>query len=467
MTERISAFTDDALGTLDAVGVAELVRSGAASPQEVAAAALERIARVDPVLHAVSGDLLPEPRIGADTGAPLYGVPFAIKDNTVLAGLPTGMGSEAFRGKPAAKDDIVTQQLLSSGVTVVGKTRLPEFGFNASTEFRSEPACVNPWNTDYSVGASSGGSAALVASGALPIAHANDGGGSIRIPAAAAGLVGLKPTRGRHRDGDTAKHLPINIISEGVLTRSVRDTAAYFAAAEDFWRNPALPPVGLVLGPAKRRLRVGLLLETVDESATVDAQTRAAVENVARALEAAGHIVEPIALPVSQQFADDFLQYWSLTAELATSTGKLLLDKSFDSTKTDGLTAGLRAAHRKQFTRTPGALRRLRRATREVAAMYDKRELVLSPVLAHTTPRIGHLSPNQPYEDLVRNLRAYVAFTPLQNIAGTPAISLPLGVTDDGLPIGVQLSGAHGDERTLLETAFELEPENGFRTLAG
>jgi len=409
MTERISAFTDDALGTLDAVGVAELVRSGGASPQEVAAAALERIARVDPVLHAVSGELLPEPRIGADRGAPLYGVPFAVKDNTVLAGLPTGNGSEAYRGKPAKADDIVTRQLLSSGVTVVGKSRLPEFGFNASTEFRSGPACLNPWNTDYSVGASSGGSAALVASGALPIAHANDGGGSIRIPAAAAGLVGLKPTRGRHRDGDTAKHLPINIISEGVLTRSVRDTAAYFAAAEDFWRNPALPPVGLVYGPARRRLRIGLLLETVDASAAVDAETRAAVENVARTLEAAGHIVEPIELPVSPQFADDFLQYWALTAELATSTGKLLLDKSFDAAKTDGLTAGLRAAHRKQFTRTPGALRRLRRASRDVAAMYDKHELVLSPVLAHTTPRIGHLSPNQPFEDLVRNLRAYVA----------------------------------------------------------
>src|SRR3954453_14140402 len=174
----------------------------------------------------------------------------------------------------------------------------------------TEEPVRNPWHTDYSVGASSGGSAALVASGVVPIAHANDGGGSIRIPAAAAGLVGFKGSRGRHVDGGQARHLPVNMVSEGVVTRTVRDSAAFVAAAEDHWRSSVLPPVGLVRGPAARRgrggvglgpgpagrrLGVGVLLDPVP-GARVDDDTRAAVELTASLLEKAGHVVEPISL---------------------------------------------------------------------------------------------------------------------------------------------------------------------------
>jgi amidase len=401
------------------------------------------------------------PRSNGDESSALFGVPTFLKDNTDLRGLPTGQGSEAFVPHPAKRDGYYTTQYLATGLTIVGKSRLPEFGFNATTEYMSDEPVRNPWQTRHSVGASSGGSAALVAAGVVPIAHANDGGGSIRIPAAAAGLVGLKCSRGRHVDGEQARHLPINMVSEGVLTRTVRDTAAFVAAAEEHWRNPMLAPVGLVRGPAARRLRVGVVLDTVT-GAVVDGATRAAVELTAALLEQAGHTVEAMELPITGQFADDFVQYWALLADLASSTGKLIYGRSFERSKTDGLTQGLRRHHRHTLARTLPALRRLRRTRSAYAQMFAHRELVLSPVLAHVVPELGWLSPRVPYDELMERLRKYVTYTPVNNIAGTPAISLPITLTTDGLPVGVMLSGAYGDERTLLEVAFALEAARPF-----
>lgn len=455
----IHAFGDDALGDHDAVALAQLVRGMQVSPDELAAAATARARLVNPELQAVACET--PPRHSTDPNAEFFGVPTFIKDNTDVAGLPTTHGSEAFTARPAKKDGAYTTQLLSTGMTLMGKTRMPEFGFNATTEYMTEKPVRNPWHTEYSVGASSGGSAALVAAGVVPIAHANDGGGSIRIPAACAGLVGLKPSRGRHRDGEQAGHLPINMISEGVLTRSVRDTAAYLAACENHWRNPKLAPIGQVSGPAQRTLRVGVLFDSVTGE-SVDDATRAAVEDTAALLEAAGHVVEPISLPVTAQFADDFVQYWALLADLAVGTGRLILDRSFDAAKADGLSLGLRAHHRRNLHRTPGALLRLRGIADQYARMFARHEVVLSPVLSHTTPRIGYLAPTVDFPELIDRLRRYVAYTPLNNIAGTPAISLPLHRSPDGLPVGVQLSGAYGDERTLLELAFLLEAERPF-----
>ncbi|MBN9635746.1 MAG: amidase, partial [Actinobacteria bacterium] len=449
----------DALGDHDAVALAQLVRDMQVSPDELAAAATARAGLVDPALRAVACRL--PPRHSTDPNAEFFGVPTFIKDNTDVAGLPTTHGSEAFTARPAKKDGAYATQLLSTGMTLMGKTRMPEFGFNATTEYMTEEPVRNPWHTEYSVGASSGGSAALVAAGVVPIAHANDGGGSIRIPAACAGLVGLKPSRGRHRDGEQVSHLPINMISEGVLTRSVRDTAAYVAACENHWRNPKLAPIGRVSGPAQRMLRVGVLFDSVTGE-SVDAATRAAVEDTAALLEAAGHVVEPITLPVTAQFADDFVQYWALLADLAVGTGQLILDRSFDAARADGLSLGLRAHHRRNLHRTPGALLRLRGIAGQYAQMFARHEAVLSPVLSHTTPRIGYLAPTVDFPDLIDRLRRYVAYTPLNNIAGTPAVSLPAGLSPEGLPVGVQLSGAYGDERTLLELAFLLESARPF-----
>jgi len=460
----ISSFTDDALGEHDATAVARLVRRGDLSADEVAQAAIARAQAVDPQLDAVAVASYDRPRLGPRDGA-LYGVPTFVKDNTDVAGLPTNHGTAAFVARPAAHDGRYARQYLSTGLTVLGKSRLPEFGFNAATEFPSAPPVRNPWNPEYSPGASSGGAAALVASGVVPIAHANDGGGSIRIPAACCGLVGLKPSRGRHVDGEAARALPINMISEGVLTRTVRDTALFVGASEDYWRNPKLPPIGLIEGPAQRRLRIGLVLDTVT-GAAVDAPTRAAVENTATALEKLGHYVEPLPLPVGEQFADDFVLYWGMLAALATRLGRFTFDRSFDPSKLDGLTQGLHRHYRRNLRHTPGMLYRLRRTPRVYARMFTRHELLLSPVLAHVPPRIGYLSPNVPYDTLMERLRAYVAYPPLNNIAGSPAISLPLGRTEDGRPIGVQLGAAYGDERSLLEVAFALEAERPWPTIS-
>src|SRR5579875_1547593 len=218
---RVHSFGDDALGELDAVAVAAAIASGERSADEVAAAAIARAELVEPRLHAIAYRAFDTAR-AAGAGA-LRGVPTFVKDNTDVRGMPTNHGTDAFVAKPARRDGAYTRQYLSTGMTVLGKSRLPEFGFNASTEYRVAEPVRNPWHTEYSAGASSGGSAALVAAGVVPLAHAHDGGGSIRVPAAAAGLVGLKPTRGRHVDGEQARHLPINMVGEGVLTRTVRD----------------------------------------------------------------------------------------------------------------------------------------------------------------------------------------------------------------------------------------------------
>ncbi|WP_246281785.1 amidase [Fodinicola acaciae] len=454
---RLHAFGDDALSDHDAVRIAQLVRKGELSTEEVAAAAVERAAEVAALNAVVHTD---QPRFGRDPAVPLFGVPSYVKDNTDVAGMPTNHGTAAYVAPPAKVDGPYARQFIGTGLTVLGKTAMPEYGFNATTEFMTREPVRNPWHTDYSVGASSGGAAALVAAGVVPIAHANDGGGSIRIPAACAGLVGLKPSKGRHVDGPTARAMPLNVISEGVLTRSVRDTAAYLAAAEDRWRNPALPPIGLVTGPARRRLRVGLIVDGVTGSQT-DPQTKAALEATAGLLERQGHVIDPIAAPVGPRFARDFVLYWGMLAALAVSTGKLQ-DRAYDRRALDGLTLGLRQHYLRNIRDTPAAIYRLTRTKHAYARMFAHHELVLSPVLAHTTPKLGHLSPTVPFGELLERLLAYVGFTPLNNVAGSPAMSLPMGLTDDGLPIGVQLSAAYGDERTLLETAYALEEARPF-----
>ncbi|MFE3872996.1 amidase [Kitasatospora sp. NPDC059146] len=462
--ERAHAFTDDALGAHDAVALAALVRAGAAHPRELVAAAVARAGRIDAALLPVAHAAHDRPRISrAGIDGPLWGVPTYLKDNVDLRGLPTGMGSEAFRARPARRNAPFADQLLSTGLAVLGKTRLPEFGLNASTEFATAQPVRNPWKTSHSPGASSGGAAALVAAGVVPIAHANDGGGSIRIPAACCGLVGLKPTRGRLVTNAQGGKLPIDLVTDGVLTRTVRDTAAFFAAAERHHRNPRLPPLGLVEGPGGRRLRIGLVVDS--PTAKTDEATRRVVEETAARLEAMGHRVVPTTLPFGEEFSRDFLAYWGYIAWVIALTGRVLLDPSFRAGKLDGLTTGLRNGFRAEFRRTPGVLRRLRRAEAVYAGIFREHDAILSPVLAHTAPPIGHLSPNVAFDELVDRLLRYVAFTPVNNVTGGPGIALPAGAAPGGLPIGVHLSAAHGQERLLLELAYELEADRPWRRI--
>ena len=451
-----SAVVDDALGSDDAVGLAARLCRGEVSVDEVRAAVAERVARVDPTLRGVGLDRLADPVVGSGDG-PLAGVPALIKENTDVAGWPTTNGSSAYVAVPAPAHAEVTRQLLDLGLQLLGTTRMPEFGLNASTEFVDAEPTRNPWNTDYSAGASSGGSAALVAAGAVPLAHANDGGGSIRIPAAACGLVGLKPTRGRTALNDQGRQMPINLVSDGVVTRSVRDTAAVLGEIDRRRRNPALPPIGLVDGPARRRLRIGLVLES-PAAGPVDAETRAAVLATAAVLESQGHVVEPHTLDVGTRFVDDFLVYWGLLAAGIVAGGRFGFP-DFDPQRLDPLTRGLHRHFLRTAPRRPGFLRRLKQVARRYDDEFVHHDVLLSPVLAHRTPELGRLHPTVPFDELRQRLVDYVGFTPLQNVGGAPAIAVPGGRTDDGMPVGVQLAGARGDERTLIELAYLLEAE--------
>ena len=470
ISKRVHAFGDDALGDLDATGVASAIESGDISAVEAVDAAIARAGAGNARLNAIETPDFDRARLRAHSpGVGVFaGVPTFVKDNTDVAGLPTDHGSLAINSTPAHSNAGFTDQLLSTGLISLGKSTMPEFGFNASTEFETLPPTCNPWNTEFSSGASSGGSAALVAAGVVPIAHANDGGGSIRIPAATCGLVGLKPTRGREIFDAHASSMPVNIVSNGVLTRTVRDTAAFLAQVERYRPAPQLRPVGLVEGPAKRRLRIGLVMRSLP-GIPVDEDTRKAVENTARILADLGHSVREIGLPLPEKellaFQDDFQHYWSLLGFAVQNFGKWTLDPSFDRSQTDALTRGLSKRFIRNFWKTPQTIRRLRRSEANYHRAFADLDIMVSPVLAHTTPRLGHLSPANGFDVLFPRLLAYVAFTPLNNASGGPAISMPLGCTADGLPIGIQLSADHGNETALLEVAFELEAAQPFRRI--
>lgn len=466
MATHVHAFGDDALADDDAVGVAARIARGEISSVEAVEAAIARAEQVEPALGAIQVADFEHARKAAldpHTG-PFAGVPTIVKDNADVAGLPTNHGSAAFVAGPAHDDGEFVRQLLAQGFVNLGKSKLPEFGFNASTEYADGPPVRNPWNTDYSAGASSGGSAALVASGVLPIAHANDGGGSIRIPAAACGLVGLKPTRGRTRSEALSKSMPVKIVCEGVLTRTVRDAAHFYAGAERVYARAGLPRIGLVEGPSSRRLRIATLTESVTGHPTDD-ETRAAVLSAADLLAAQGHELIDIPMPVDPRFADDFAHYWRLLGFAIRAEGKRTLGPDFDRARTDNLTTGLSRSFVRQFWRTPGVIARLRRSERRYAEIFADYDVVLSPTLSHTTPELGFLSPAQPFEVLFDRLIGYAAFTPLNNATGGPAVSLPMGTTVGGLPIGVHFSAGNGQERTLLELAYEIEAAQGWKRI--
>ncbi|WP_333618171.1 amidase [Dietzia sp.] len=463
---RVHSFRDDALGRDDAVAIAARIRSGEISAAEAATASAVRIREVDPELAALQYDALDESvaeleeGAAADGGEPFAGVPSLLKDNADLAGWPTLHGSRAIEPEPAKRTSAPARQFLELGFTVLGKTTLPEFGLSASTEFVWREPTRNPWNTAHSAGASSGGSAALVAAGAVPVAHANDGGGSIRIPAAACGLVGLKPTRARTLDRPGARSLPVNLVAEGLLSRSVRDTAHHLAGCEKVYRNRRLPEVGLVEAPGERRLRIGMVLQSASSSGTGEdlaPEVVATCEQAAVLLEGLGHEIVPIPLPVGRGFAEDFVLGWGMSAALLSAAALLEHGRHFHPGLLDPFTRGLAAMWSRRALETPGALARMRR----VGAVYDDTfsdlDAVLSPTVGLPTPELGFLSPELDFSELLERLTAYAAFTPFNNVGGGPGVSLPFGLLPSGLPGSIHLSAARGDERTLLELAYEIE----------
>jgi amidase len=464
---RVHAFGDDALGDLDTVALVERLAAGEVSAGELAEAAIARLERLDPDLNGLAYSAFDRARAEARDPRPGFfsGVPTLIKDNVDVAGMPTMQGTDAWLATPRRADGEFARLYQASGLNLLGKSQLSEFGFSASAEHPRLGPVRNPWHVEHSAGASSSGSAAFVAAGAVPIAHANDGGGSIRIPAAVNGLVGLKPTRGRLPQDRAFKQMPVQIVSDGVVTRSVRDTAVFYREAEKIWRNLKLPPIGDLTRPGRKRLRVAVV--TTSPVGECSPEVREQTLATAALLEELGHHVEPIDPPVPASFPDDFLLYWSFLSLALTRTGRQQFGRTFDRERLDNLTIGLADHARRNLHRLPLAITRLKRTRRLSARLYRDHDVVLTPTLATATPKIGHLDPSAPYEQVLERLLAWVSFTPLQNATGDPAVSLPLGTTADGLPLGMMLAAGWGGEATLIELAYELEAARPFARIQG
>jgi amidase len=466
-SRRLHAFGDDALGTYDAVGLVAALHAGEVSIPDVIDAAIARAERVQPELNGIALETFARARKEARDPRPGYfaGVPAWIKDNVDVAGLPTMNGADAWAPVPARKDGDFARMFLATGLVPLGKSQLSEFGFSPSAEHPRIGPVRSPWDTRRTAGASSAGSAAMVAAGVVPIAHANDGGGSIRIPASVNGLVGLKPTRDRLAQDALMRQMPIRIISDGVVTRSVRDTAAFLREAEKVYRALHLPPIGDLTRPGRGRLRIGVHTEGVGRGSTPEVSELTL--KVAKVLEELGHHVEPADAPVDASFPDDFLLYWSSLALFLKRTGRRLHGRSWEPAHLDNVSHGLAEHARRNLHRMPGAVRRLRRSRRASARFFEAYDVALTPTLASATPEIGWLDPTQDYELVMDRILDWVAFTPLQNATGDPAISLPLATTANGLPQGMMFGAGAGREATLIELAYELEEALPFARIDG
>ncbi|MFI6173771.1 amidase [Nocardia sp. NPDC051052] len=471
----------------DGVGLARLVADGEVHPTELLQVALERYREVQPAINAVS--LLME---DAGTAAaakppegPFGGVPFLIKDLLQdYAGYPTSGGTGPLRSRSADQHSILVQRWIDAGLVIFGKTTTPEFGGTAITESRTFGVTRNPWDLDRTPGGSSGGSAAAVAAGIVPMAGGNDGGGSIRIPAACCGLFGLKPGRGLVPCGTNGGDYVHGAATEGILSRSVRDSAAMLdviSGSDPGARHPE-HRCGRAYADAvhtpPRALRIGFTHESPVDT-PVHPEAVRAVEQTAVLLESLGHHVEPAAPRIDgAQLGLDFLTVWMAhaaadLAEACRLAGARPADFDFDTRLMGAIGRGLSA---RSLVEAYGRWNTYARALADFHGAYD---LLLTPTIAEPPGRVGSsMMPaalqtalsmllkvgagkvvpyTKSYRDFVFANMAPVPFTQLANLTGRPAMSVPVHRTSDGLPLGSQFVGGLGGEFLLLQLAAQLE----------
>lgn len=452
------ATAKDAYSGPDAVGQAGLVRDKQTTSLELVDAAIARIQAVNPKLNAVVAEYFDKARTQAKTAkshGPLSGMPYLIKDLNDIKGEIATSGSRLMAKHVGTENSLMAQKAIDAGMIVVGKTNTPEFGLLATTEGLLLGACHNPWNPAYSTGGSSGGAASAVASGMLPVAHASDGGGSIRIPASCCGVFGMKPSRGRMNFGAKEK-MPGDIAVENCVSRSVRDSAMVFALSEDVSPKAALAPTGFVAGASKKRLKIAF--GTLSYFGTEPhPDVKASVEATAKLCESLGHTIVPTKNPVQgEAFIDAFLTVWASGPAQLVGLARSLKLKPEDVLEpwTLGLADFFAKKPKDSLMKALGYFRSVEAATKTFMAQYDA---WLTPVLAAPPPKLGEQAPTVPFDTLYDRVVHYVSYTPLHNVAGTPAMSVPLGMSSDGLPIGSQFAAGMGREDVLYALAYELE----------
>lgn len=468
--KRKHSFTNDALGNLDATAIATLIKNKELKASEVVAASIARAKGVNPSINSIVTDNFKEGLKSADNinSGFFQGVPIFIKDMTMVKGLPSYYGSEAFaNAKPATKTDAIAKQIFDQGFVNMGMSTLPEFGFTCTTEFANQDPTRNPWNLNHSTGGSSGGSAALVATGVVPIAHSADGGGSTRIPAAACGLVGLKPQRGRILLSGMLETQIVDLAVDGIVSRTVRDTANFYAEAEKYYKNKKLPAIGLVEGPSNKKYKIGFSRNSVKDF-TADDKTYEVLKDTAKLLESLGHEVKEIEMPVKDQFHDDFVNLWSMLGFVTEKFGKWHFKNEFDGSKLSALTTGLTTMYKKNMLKTPFFIHRLKKSYYDYQQYLKDLDLdlLLTPTVASTAPEIGKMGVNQDFDKMFDQVMNWACFTPYANACGCPAISLPMGHNlEKDLPIGMMVWSNHGLEKDLLDIAFQLEGAKPFKKI--
>ncbi|MEO0601235.1 MAG: amidase family protein [Myxococcota bacterium] len=464
---------------LDATAQAALVATGEASARELAEAAIARIEQLDPPLNAVVSTRFEHALAEADaidatprqTRGPLAGVPFLVKETDALGGEPYTLGSRLFEGYVAPKDAGWIAEMRGSGLVALGKTNVPEFGLIHTTESMLYGPCRNPWDHDVSTGGSSGGACVAVATGMVPLGSASDGGGSIRYPASACGIVGFKPSRGRGVPPDQ------NIAGEpGVVfavTRSVRDTARLLElsdgarVAKSKGKGPA--PIGFV-EPGTKPLRVAMILPTV-EGASPEPDVEQAVREAARLCEQLGHTVEEATLPMDgTAFMRHIEMLWAsfpaqlrrtfwLTCLVARGWRWWRWPRYEDALEpwTRGLADFYRDKERAKRGHIARATTFLAEAQRSWARFFASYDLLIGPVQRRAAHPIGELDPTRPFDELIEVVVKDSGYAAIQNFVGLPAVSLPLGTSAEGLPLGVMFTGPAMGDATLLKLAYQLE----------
>ncbi|HLY48204.1 MAG TPA: amidase [Solirubrobacteraceae bacterium] len=460
---------------IDATEQARLVRDGEASASELVEEAIQRLERLNPQLNAMIHPLVDEARQAASgelPDGPFRGVPFLVKDlSCYMKGVPVHEGMRALKeaGHVADHDMWITRRFRAAGFVPLGRTNVPELGILPTTEPVAYGPTHNPWDLDRSPGGSSGGSAAAVSAGIVAAAHANDGGGSIRIPASHCGLVGLKPTRARVSLAPDFGDLFGGLVIELALTRSVRDTAAILDAVQgpapgDPYAVPApARPYVDEVGADPGRLRIGVMTTPPGGQFETHPECITAVRNAAAALEELGHDIEeshPAEMDVPELVAN-FIVRWTAAQDYNLKYWGGVIGRELGPEDVEPGTWALAEQGRSQ---TGGdlllAVEQAQASSRRLAEWWanDGFDLLLTPTCAEPPPRLGEFDapPDNPLAPLVRSI-PFGTFTAGFNTTGQPAISLPLHMTEDGLPVGVQLVAAYGREDVLLRVASQLE----------